>query len=80
MFLFFSLLIFTRILNSGLLTVYEPVHLKSLIDVLFCKLHYGFGGNRLPTFSKQVSFSEFIIHRYDVSVYRICVKKVAECT
>jgi hypothetical protein len=36
--------------------------------VLFCKLHYGFGGNRLPTLSKRVSFSEFIIDRYDVSV------------
>jgi hypothetical protein len=35
--------------------------------VLFCKLHYGFGGNQLPTLSKQVNFSEFIIDRYDVS-------------
>ena len=42
-------------------------NLKSHIDVLYCKLHYGFGGNRLPTLSKQVSFSEFI-------------KKVTECT
>ena len=53
-----------------LFTVKEPVRLKSLIDVLFCKLHYGFGGNRLSTLSKQVSFSEFIIDRYDVSVYK----------
>jgi hypothetical protein len=29
---------------------------------------YDFGGNRLPTLLKQVSFSEFIIDRYDVSV------------
>ena len=34
-------------------------------DVLFCKLHYGFGRNRLPTLSKQVIFSEFIIDTYD---------------
>jgi hypothetical protein len=44
------------------------VRLKSLIDVLFYKLHYGFGGIRLPTLSKQVSFSEFIFDRYVVSV------------
>ena len=36
------------------------MHLESLIDVLFCKLHYGFGGNRLSTLSEQVSFVEFI--------------------
>ena len=47
------------------------MRLKSLIDVLFCKLHYGFGGNLLPTLSKQVSFPEFIIDRYDVSVKKI---------
>jgi hypothetical protein len=50
------------------------VRLKSLIDVLFCKLHYGFGGNRLPTLSKQVSFLEFIFDRYDFGIkfYIIC--------
>ena len=51
-----------------LFTAQERVRLKSLIDVLFCKLHYGFGGNRLSTLSKQVSFWEFIFDRYDVSV------------
>jgi hypothetical protein len=35
-------------------TVLEHVRLKSLIDVLLCKLHYGW--NRLPTRSKHVSF------------------------
>ena len=50
------------------ITVLEPVRMTSLIDVLICKLHYGFGGNRLPTFSKQESFSEFLIDRYHVSV------------
>jgi hypothetical protein len=45
------------------LVVTTNMRLKSLIDVLFCKLHYGFGENRLPMLSKQVSFSEFIIDR-----------------
>jgi hypothetical protein len=40
---------------------------RIFIDALFCKLHYDFDGNRLPTLSKQISFSEFIIDRYDVS-------------
>jgi hypothetical protein len=40
---------------------------KNIIHNFFCKLHFGFGGNRLPTLSKQVSFSEFIIDRYDGS-------------
>jgi hypothetical protein len=56
-----------RFLNLRSFTVLA-VRLKSLIDVIFCKLHYGFDGNRLPTLSKQASFSEFIIDRYDVSV------------
>ena len=38
------------------LTLYEPVPLKSHINLLFCKLHYGFGGNGLPMLSKQVYF------------------------
>ena len=54
--------------NTFTFTVQEPVRLQSLIDVLFCKLHYGFGENRLPMHSKQASFSEFIIDRYNVSV------------
>ena len=37
------------------------MRLKSLIDVLICKLHYvgGFGGIRHLTLSRQVSFSMF---------------------
>jgi hypothetical protein len=57
-----------RFLNLRSFTVKELARLKSLIDLIFCKLHYGLGGNRLPTLSKQASFSEFIIDRYDVSV------------
>jgi hypothetical protein len=52
------------ILHSDFVALFY--RLKYLIDVLFCKLHYGFGGNRLSTLSKQVSLSEFIIDRYDI--------------
>ena len=48
-------------------TVKVPVRLKSLIDVLICKLHYGFGGIRHLTLSRQVSFAMFSlkpINRY----------------
>ena len=38
-------------------TVLEPACLKSLIDVLICKLHYGFGGIRHLTLPRQVHFS-----------------------
>ena len=48
-------------------TVKVPVCLKSLIDVLICKLHFGFGGIRHLTISRQVGFAMFSlkpINRY----------------
>ena len=52
-------------------TVYEHVRLKSLIDVLICKLHYGFGGNRLPTLSKQASFFMFSLNSNNLYVQKL---------
>ena len=43
-------------------TVLEYMHLESLIDVLIYKLHYGFGGIRHLTLSRQVSCSMFSLN------------------
>jgi hypothetical protein len=48
-----------------------PVRLKSIIDVLICKLHYGFRGIRHLTLSRQVSFSVFSLNSNNPYVQKL---------
>ena len=52
-------------------TVLESVRLKSLIDVLICKLHYGFGGIRQLMLSRKVSFSLFLLNSNNPYVQKL---------
>ena len=45
--------------------------LKSLINVLICKLYYGFGGIRHLTLSRQVSFSMFSLNSNNLYVQKL---------
>ena len=45
--------------------------LKSLIDVLICKLHYGFGGIRHLTPLRQVSLSMFSLNSNNLYVQKL---------
>ena len=57
-------------ITKSCITVQEPVRLKSLIDVLICKLHYGFGGIRLLTLSWQVRFPMFSLNSNNLYVQK----------